>query len=156
VTTVRITRPRHPFEGQLLAVLGSMRRHGARELLVVLPDGSKRLVPASWTDAARSAAAARGRWAQRRTCWVCPCWFPRCAPVARTNGSRLHENRLPGRMIVQPVQLSLLPEQVPAPLPELIGQLPEDNVAAAVALLAAVIARAQTAASVTAQVAGDE
>jgi hypothetical protein len=57
---------------------------------------------------------------------------------------------------VQPVQLSLLPEQVPAPLPELIGQLPEDNVAAAVALLAAVIARAQTAASVTAQVAGDE
>jgi hypothetical protein len=59
-------------------------------------------------------------------------------------------------MIVQPVQLSLLPEQVPAPLPELIGQLPEDNVAAAVALLAAVIARAQAAASVTAQVAGDE
>jgi hypothetical protein len=59
-------------------------------------------------------------------------------------------------MIVQPVQLSLLPEQVPAPLPELIGRLPEDNVAAAVALLAAVIARAQTAASVTAQVAGDE
>lgn len=57
---------------------------------------------------------------------------------------------------MQPVQLSLLPEQVPAPLPELIGQLPEDNVAAAVALLAAVIARAQPAASVTAQVAGDE
>ncbi len=57
---------------------------------------------------------------------------------------------------MQPVQLSLLPEQVPAPLPELIGQLPEDNVAAAVALLAAVIARAQAAASVTAQVAGDE
>ena len=68
--------------------------------------------------------------------------------------TKLHENRLPGRMIVQPVQLSLLPEQVPAPLPELIGQLPEDNVA--VALLAAVIARAQAAASVTAQVAGDE
>ena len=57
---------------------------------------------------------------------------------------------------MQPVQLSLLPEQVPAPLPELIGQLPEDNVAAAVALLAAVIALAQPAASVTAQVAGDE
>lgn len=52
MNTVRIIRPRHPFEGQLLAVLGSMRRHGARELLVVLPDGSRRLVPVSWTDAA--------------------------------------------------------------------------------------------------------
>jgi hypothetical protein len=31
-----------------------MRRHGAVELLVVLPDGSKRLVPASWTDLDRS------------------------------------------------------------------------------------------------------
>jgi hypothetical protein len=44
---------------------------------------------------------------------------------------------------VQPVQLSLLPEQVPAPLPELISQLPDSHVAAAVALLAGLIARAQ-------------
>ena len=57
---------------------------------------------------------------------------------------------------MQPVQLSLLPEQVPAPLPELIGQLPEDNVAAAVALLAALIARGPTPPSVTAHVAGEE
>src|SRR5436190_24396393 len=27
-----------------------MLRHGAMELLVVLPDGSKRLIPAAWTD----------------------------------------------------------------------------------------------------------
>jgi hypothetical protein len=27
-----------------------MRRHGAVELLLVLPDGSKSLVPAAWTD----------------------------------------------------------------------------------------------------------
>src|ERR1035437_123933 len=27
-----------------------MRRHGAAELLVVLPAGSKRLIPAAWTD----------------------------------------------------------------------------------------------------------
>jgi len=47
---VRLTRSRHPFDGCMLPVLGSMRRHGAMELLVVLPDGSKRLVPASWTD----------------------------------------------------------------------------------------------------------
>jgi hypothetical protein len=46
---------------------------------------------------------------------------------------------------VQPVQLSLLPDQVPAPLPELTGQLPPDDVAAAVALLAGLIARAQAA-----------
>ena len=48
--TVRLTRSRHPFEGRQLPVLGSMRRHRVCELLVVLPDGSKRLVPASWTD----------------------------------------------------------------------------------------------------------
>jgi hypothetical protein len=42
---------------------------------------------------------------------------------------------------VQPVQLSLLPEQVPAPLAILIAQLPEDDVAAAVTLLACLIAK---------------
>jgi hypothetical protein len=48
-TAVTLTR-RHPFEGRSLQVLGSMRRHGVAELLVVLPDGSKRLIPAAWTD----------------------------------------------------------------------------------------------------------
>jgi hypothetical protein len=57
-------------------------------------------------------------------------------------------------MIVQPVQLSLLPEQVPAPLPDLIGQLPGPQLETAIALLAALIARAR-AAAVTAE-AGDE
>jgi hypothetical protein len=33
-----------------------MRRHGAVELLLVLPDGSKSLVPAAWTDADPPAA----------------------------------------------------------------------------------------------------
>jgi len=45
-----LIRRRHPFEGRSLQVLGSMRRHGVAELLVVLPDGSKRLIPAAWTD----------------------------------------------------------------------------------------------------------
>jgi hypothetical protein len=54
---------------------------------------------------------------------------------------------------VQPVQLSLLPDQVPAPLPELIGQLPEEKVTEAVTQLAGLIARMQAAA---AQEAGDE
>lgn len=49
-SSVVVTRHRHPFEGQTLAVLGRMRRHGVIELLVVLPDGSKTLLPAAWTD----------------------------------------------------------------------------------------------------------
>ena len=55
---------------------------------------------------------------------------------------------------MQPVQLSLLPEQVPAPLPELIGQLPGPEEEAAVTLLAGLIARARAAAG--AAEAGDE
>ena len=57
VTAVTLTRRRHPFEGRSLQVLGSMRRHGAAELLVVLPDGSKRLIPAAWTDLEQPTAA---------------------------------------------------------------------------------------------------
>src|SRR6266568_2379560 len=48
--TVVITRPRHPLAGRELQVLGGMRRHGRVELLLVLPDGSKRLIPAEWTS----------------------------------------------------------------------------------------------------------
>ena len=43
---------------------------------------------------------------------------------------------------MQPVQLSLLPDQVPAPLPDLIGQLPGPQVETAVTLLAGLIAKA--------------
>ena len=50
VRSVIVTRHRHPFEGHSLVVLGQMKRHGAVELLVVLPDGSKTLMPGSWTD----------------------------------------------------------------------------------------------------------
>ena len=46
---------------------------------------------------------------------------------------------------MQPVQLSLLPDQVPAPLPDLTGQLPADDTAAAVTLLAVLIARCRAA-----------
>jgi hypothetical protein len=66
-------------------------------------------------------------------------------------GSRLHETHLPRRTIVQPVQLSLLPDQVPAPPPELIGQLPGSPVETATTLLAGLIAGAAVAAG-----AGDE
>ena len=86
-----------------------------------------------------------GRWAPRRTCLPWPCWFPLFAPVAGKNGSRLHESHLPGRTIVQPVQLSLLPEEAPAPLPELVSRLPEEEVTKAVTQLAGLIARMQAA-----------
>jgi hypothetical protein len=43
---------------------------------------------------------------------------------------------------VQPVQLSLMPEQIPAPPGALVEQLPALQVAAAVGLLAGLIAKA--------------
>jgi len=43
---------------------------------------------------------------------------------------------------VQPVQLSLLPDQVPAPPPALTGHLPAPQVDAAATLLARLIAKA--------------
>ena len=43
---------------------------------------------------------------------------------------------------MQPVQLSLLPDQVPAPPPDLLARLPGPQVAAAIMLLAGLIAKA--------------
>ncbi len=37
-----------------------MRRHGQLELILVLPDGSKSLIPAAWTDLATTAALPTG------------------------------------------------------------------------------------------------
>jgi hypothetical protein len=54
---------------------------------------------------------------------------------------------------VQPAQLSLMPEQIPAPLPEVIVSLPEPGVAAAIRILARLIA---SAAAATMTGAGDE
>jgi len=43
-------RPAHPFEGKSLAVLGQTHRKDRLHLLLILPDGSKSLVPAEWTN----------------------------------------------------------------------------------------------------------
>jgi hypothetical protein len=52
MSTVRITRRRDPMEGERVGVLRRWRRkHGGMDLLVVLPNGRKRLVPQAWTDA---------------------------------------------------------------------------------------------------------
>jgi hypothetical protein len=58
--TAVIARPRHPLHGLELRVLGGMRRHGRLELLLVLPDGSKRLIPAEWTSQHADSTAADG------------------------------------------------------------------------------------------------
>ena len=50
---------------------------------------------------------------------------------------------------MQPVQLSLLPDQVPAPPVIVLAQLPDVNVAAAVMVLAGLIARAAASAATT-------
>jgi Family of unknown function (DUF5372) len=49
---VTVTRHRDPMQGLRLPVLARSRRRGRAELLVVLPDGSKRVIPAAWTDQA--------------------------------------------------------------------------------------------------------
>ena len=54
---------------------------------------------------------------------------------------------------MQPVQPSLMPEQIPAPPPEVIVSLPQSRVAAAVRVLARLIAQAAAAAMTEA---GDE
>jgi hypothetical protein len=47
---VTITRERHAFEGQSLAAISSIGRRGILLVLVALPDGSRSLIPAEWTD----------------------------------------------------------------------------------------------------------
>src|SRR5215831_7180748 len=48
--SVTITRERHPFEGRALPVIGGIRRNGVLFALACLPDGSRTLIPAQWTD----------------------------------------------------------------------------------------------------------
>jgi hypothetical protein len=47
---VTIIRKRHAFEGQTLAVINSVRRRGVLLVLVILPNGSRSLIPTAWTD----------------------------------------------------------------------------------------------------------
>jgi hypothetical protein len=56
---VRVVRARHPLEERSLELIGWMRRGGRLELILVLPDGSRSLVPAAWTDLEVPARPAR-------------------------------------------------------------------------------------------------
>ena len=49
---VTIVRARHPFEGRSLNVVEGTHRKGRLHLVLILPDGSKSLIPADWTDLA--------------------------------------------------------------------------------------------------------
>lgn len=49
---VTVVRVRHPFQGRSLNVFGVMHRKGRLLLVLILPDGSKSLIPADWTDLA--------------------------------------------------------------------------------------------------------
>jgi Family of unknown function (DUF5372) len=45
-----VVRPNHPLQGHALPVLGWMQRQGSLDLVLILPDGSRSLIPAAWTD----------------------------------------------------------------------------------------------------------
>src|ERR1700687_320994 len=68
---VMILRERHPFEGRSLQVMGAIKRRGILLLLVVLPDGSRSLIPASWTNWEAAGVAPKlsaSRCGQRSPC----------------------------------------------------------------------------------------
>src|SRR5215471_4322497 len=48
--SVIVTREGQPLEGRALAVIGSICRRGILFALACLPDGSRALIPAQWTD----------------------------------------------------------------------------------------------------------
>jgi hypothetical protein len=47
--TVRVARPGHPLHGLDLPVWGRLRLRGVAMVVLVLPDGSKKRIPAGWT-----------------------------------------------------------------------------------------------------------
>src|SRR6516165_4646003 len=65
--SVTITRERHPFEGRALPVIGSIRRNGVLFALACLPDGSRALVPAQWTDWDEGRSGGRRAYPDDRT-----------------------------------------------------------------------------------------
>ena len=61
-TLVRVIRPGHPLEGLRLRVWDRLRLRGQPFLVVVLPDGSKKQLPACWTSLdGQDSAEARGQ-----------------------------------------------------------------------------------------------
>ncbi len=131
MTCVRVTREHHPLQDHSLEVLGQMHCRGRLELLLVLPDGSKSLVPAAWTDYAADSqpgagigTVACGVLAAPENLLAVRVVVSALSRERSATRSRLHGSSRPRRTTVQPVQLSLLPEQLPPPPDQLFGQLP--------------------------------
>jgi hypothetical protein len=55
--TVRVVRPGHPLHGLDLPVWGRLRLRGVAMVVLVLPDGSKKRIPAAWAHEGGSDAA---------------------------------------------------------------------------------------------------
>lgn len=47
---VNIIQNRHPLQGKSLDVLSLLHRNGILHLTLILPDGSRSLIPAAWTN----------------------------------------------------------------------------------------------------------
>ena len=56
---VTILRDHHPLQGQSLELFSWLHRNGTLLLTLVLPDGSRSLIPAAWTDLDMNPAKAR-------------------------------------------------------------------------------------------------
>ena len=92
-----ILRERHPFEGRCLPVMSTIKRRGTLLLLVVLPDGSRSLIPASWSDWQAAADSPSESQSNHRK----PC----LAPLADLLHARILVDAVLGRC--------LIPQQVP-------------------------------------------
>lgn len=103
--SVTIIRERHALEGRSLAVISSIRRGGVLLLLVSLPDGSRSLIPATWTD-----------WGEGGVCGASP-----DGPSARPDGSAMTGlGRLEG-LLQDRVPRRGVAERCPASSPALAG-----------------------------------
>ena len=91
MTMVTVTRRRDPLEGERVQVLRRLRRYDRVDLLVLLADGRKRLIPQVWTDAEPAAGTALHEDDEALTLGtvedlsaaVVLTTAPRCAPAPR-------------------------------------------------------------------------
>lgn len=87
----------------------------------------------------RARVARMRRWACSVICWPRVRWCQRLGSISQ---DRLHGSHRARRTTVQPAQLSLLPEQYPAPAVSILSHLPEPEASEAIRQLARLIAKA--------------
>ena len=114
---VTVVRPHHPFEGRSLEVFRHTHRDGRLHFVLILPDGSKSLVPAEWTDfeaagprAASQSAGSLEDWLRmrslvdallRRAGSAHGPATPVTNPASPAAGSALHGHFHPGEALVR-------------------------------------------------------